>query len=272
MARGILRFLMLGAMAGAMAGAVVCCLPSFASADIWTWGENWLLDLDWHVSGERMDDDKIPLDVKLRYWRTSWRDPSVDIKSEMSAFYQFSVATTMDRYCFTLAGMRGNFNPKEPTPSFSEADRFDIELSLGYALLPTLVAFGGWKIVHYEYTYEAEVLPGKRDRVKADPMYAGFQVGLLMAIPLGNRIIPFARYSVYRLTTEGDYASARGTHFEWGLTVRPTPLALSLFVGYQTQRLKGLDEAISVRDIDERFEGIMCGLSYVFRVETSDSK
>lgn len=217
-----------------------------------------------------MDDDRIPLDVKMQYWRIDWIDPALDIRSEMFAFYQLSVATTIDRYRFTLAGMRGHFNPKEPTSSFSVGDRFELELSLGYTLLPTLSAFGGWRIVHYEYIYEAEELDGKRTYLTAEPMYAGFQIGLLMAIPLGDSIVPFGRYSVYRLTTEGDYALTIGTHIEWGLAVRPTPVPLSLFVSYQMQRLKGC--ADNVRGTDETFRGMACSLSYVFRVETANSK
>ena len=247
--------------------AVLCCQASSALPDIWCWGDNWLLDPGFGRS-QAFGDHTFPLDVRAGYWRTAWEDPKVDIESELSGFYQLGAFTTMDRYQFALTGGQGHFAPAEATPSFFGGDRLEVDLSLGYMLHQTLVAFGGWRIVRYAYDYEEADGGQGGPRMTANPTYAGFQAGLLLAVPVHHRVVPFGRMSSYRLTAEGDYAPVTGSHSEWGVAIRPTAMPLSLIVGHLTQKLRSHGE--SGRGSDERFSGIALRLSYVFGIETPD--
>lgn len=247
--------------------AVLCCQASSAMPDIWSWGDNWLLDPGLGRS-QGNGDYTFPLDVRAGYWRTAWRDAKLDIESELSGFYQLGAFTTMDRYRFALTGSQGHFAPAEARPSFFGGDRLEIDLSMGYRLHPTFAVFGGWRIVRYAYDYEEADEGEGGVRMTADPTYAGFQAGLLLAVPLHHRIVPFGCMSSYRLTAEGDYSPVTGSHSEWGVAIRPTAKPLSLIVGHLTQKLGSRGE--SGRGSDERFSGIALRLSYVFSIETPD--
>lgn len=257
MIRGVLSLLV--ACAAVLAG------PHTARGDIRSWGDNWVLDPGLEAGVADPGDGLMPLDVSARCWRTAWEDPDAGIESKDSGFYQVGVTTSVDRYRFALGGRWGRFSPQRPTRSFSGGRRLELEVSLGYRLLPILAAFGGWRIVRYSYTYETPESGESGPLLKAEPLYGGFEAGAYVAVPLGKHIVPYGRLSVCRLTAEGGYAPVTGDQSEWGVAVRPTGLPGSFLVCYRMQRLRTHDA--SVRGTNERFSGMVFGLCYVFAVE-----
>jgi len=157
----------------------------------------------------------------------------------------------------------------------SEADRTDVDLSIGYYFHPNLALFLGYKTSNFEFretwtvtetisnyytdTYEYEFEDTREMEL------SGPALGLTGHFPIGeSRWILFGTLSYISLASkfEGEAGpDFTGPAYEFGAAYIAETMPVSVTVGYKYQKYEAEEEGVTLEEI---FSGLTVGVNYTF--------